>query len=413
MPVSRTVSASRGALYIYASLVLALLFGLGSSSLSARLLTEPELGGFRLVISVVSVAASALTFGMLSSAGSLLAGNVTDRRRDIVWQGSLAHTGIVAVGCSLVAVVVAIRSGTFGSNYLLWILGALLSGSIGSQLLLQETLRAEGQLSGIAVLNGAPPALFMCFLVAAWMVQLHMSAALCVVLYFLSQGIVAISLITSGVRLRFPRILPLIFLWRRNRSLGLNVYWASFLGALTAQAGIFALQHSSSMAEVGLFALAITVSAPLALLPSAIGTAYFRRLAEGARFPPSVLRISWLLVALLATVYFFAVPYAVQILYGTRYLAVIEPARLCGVAALLHGMGDVYNRYYLANRRVRFLLGLATIVCLVAIVASFVATAFFGLFGAGIARLLASGAYVGLVGMHYHFNRYFGSMSKI
>ena len=405
MPVSVKLSARQGVAYIYVSLLLTLFFGLGSSSLSARLMTEAELGSYRLIISVVSVAASALTFGMLSSAGSLLANAKSRRLRNVLWQGALGQAAIVAVGCTAVTSVIVYRSGAGGGSYLLWLVGAALAGSMGWQLLLQETLRAEGRFAGIAILNAAPTALFLVLLVAAWLLDLQISAALCTVLFFLSQGIVALALFASRGRIPTPTLASLVFLARKNRNLGLNVYWATFLGALTAQAGIVALQATRSMSEVGVFALAVTLSAPLAMLPSAVGTAYFSQLAGGNRFPPKVLRVSWLLVAVLAIGYVIVVPFAVHLLYGARYDAVTEPARLCGVAALLHGMGDVYNRYYLANRETRLLLVVVAIVCVVAMAASFLASPSFGLLGTGLARLASSGTYVALVGVRYHLAR--------
>ena len=195
------------------------------------------------------------------------------------------------------------------------------------------------------------------------------------------------------------------YFFKINTSLGLNVYWASFLAALSAQAGIFSLQFVKTPADVAIFSLAVTVSAPLTMLPSAVGTAYFSRLASGNRFPPNVLRYSWLVATFLAVCFGMVVPFAVQFLYGDRYKGVSFSAQICGVAAVLHGMGDVYNRFFLANRETRLLLGVVSVVCLISIIVSLVAGLFFGSVGASFARLIASGVYVGVFGYIYHVRR--------
>ena len=195
-------------------------------------------------------------------------------------------------------------------------------------------------------------------------------------------------------------------LLKRNRNLGLNVYWATFLAALTAQAGVFALQVFRSTPDVAIFALAVTMSAPLTMLPGAMGTAYFSRLPGAIGFPPRVLACAWGLSIAVATVFCLVAPLAVNVLYGDHYDAVTSSAQLCAVGAVLHGMGDVYNRYYLANRQTNLLLRIAFLTCFVSIIACIPAAIFFGPLGVGAARLIASALYVSALAYKYHGVRY-------
>ena len=394
-------SVRRGAVYIYLSLLMALVFGLASSSLTARWMSESELGRYRFIISCVSVIASSMTLGMLASAGTLLAGRGGRTFRTLVARGASTQAWLVAGGCAVgVGVALVVNGNQEFSG--LWVFAALLGGATAWPLLLQEVLRASANFKGLAMLNAAPTALFFLLLGGSNLFSWPLNATRCVILFFLSQGIVAFFLISHyGIAIK-PHRVGFAYLFKRNTNLGLNVYWASFLAAFSAQAGIFSLQFVRTPADVAIFSLAVTVSAPLTMLPSAVGTAYFSRLAGGNRFPPNVLRYSWLAAAFLAVCFGMVVPFAVQFLYGDRYSGVAVSAQICGVAAVLHGMGDVYNRFFLANRETRLLLVVAAVVCFVGLIISLIAGLFFGSVGASIARLIASGVYVAIFGYKYH-----------
>lgn len=398
-----SVGVRSGVFYIYMSLILALAFGLVSSSLTAHLMTESELGQYRFLISSASVVISATSFGMFSSAGTLLAGKGGRRFRMLVARGAGAQALIVAAASS-VCVGVVLYLGADQSAGGTIALATLLGSALAWPLLLQEILRARGQLVGLACLNAAPTGLFILLLLGA---SRHLAApvdaALCAVLFFLAQGLVSWGLVfLYRIDLGAQR-LGFAYLLTRNRNLGLHVYWASLLGALTAQTGIFVLQSVRTPSEVAVFALAMTLTAPLTMLPSSIGTAYFSRLSGAPGFPPKVIGFGWAASFVVAVMFCLVVPFAVDILYGTRFAEVSLPAQLCGVAAVLHGMGDVYNRYFLANRETRLLLRVATIVCITAIGASLPAGFLFGPTGAALARLASSGAYVLIMGYYYHF----------
>lgn len=396
---SSAVGVRRGVLYIYGSLVLALIFGLASSSLTARLMSERELGQYRFIISCVSVVTSALSLGLFSSAGTLLAGRGGRTFRTLVARGASTQAWMIAVACSICVGIVLLQSHGVSS---LWVLATVLGSAMAWPLLLQEILRAEGNFIGLAVLNAAPTAFFLLLLGASRLLLLPLDAPLSAFLFFLSQGLVVWALISRNNIILKPNRLGYAYLFKLNRNLGLNVYWGSFLAALTVQSGIFILQALKSPEDTAVFALAMTVTAPLTLLPSAVGTAYFSLLPGAWGFPEKVMRYAWIVSSIIAVAFCLLVPLAVHILYGPRFASVTIPAQLCGIGAVLHGMGDVYNRYYLANRDTKFLLKTASIVCAVALLVGLPAGQVFGPLGVASAKMMASGTYAFFLVYHYH-----------
>ncbi|WP_237155470.1 lipopolysaccharide biosynthesis protein [Oryzibacter oryziterrae] len=382
--------------------MMALVFGLASSSFTARLMTERDLGQYRFVISCVTVLTSALTLGLFSSAGTLLAGKGGRTFRTLVARGASTQAWMIAVACSVCVGGVLLVS-EWPDALSFWIVAAAFLGSaMAWPLLLQEVLRASGNFLGLAVLNAAPTALFLLLLGGSRLLSLPLNAPLCATLYFLSQGLVVWILISrNGISLKPDRI-GFAYLFKENRGLGLNVYWGSFLAALTAQSGIFVLQGLKSPADVAVFSLAVTVTAPLTLLPSAVGTAYFSRLPGAWGFPDKVIPLAWAVSLAITIGFCLLVPFAIHILYGERFASVTIPAQLLGIGSILNGMGDVYNRYYLANRDTKFLLKIAAIVCATALIVGVPAGAYLGPIGAALARLAASGTYVLILVYSYH-----------
>lgn len=392
--------------------MVALVCGLASSSLSARLMAETDFGQYRFVISCVSVLSSAFTLGLFSSAGTLLAGCGGHTFRQLVVRGASTQAWLVAA-CCVIGTGVALRENSPQSVSILWVLAALLGGTMAWPLLLQEVLRAGANFIGLAVLNAAPTALFLLLLGGAWFFGWPLDTSLCAILFFLSQGLVIWVLVSRhGIAVK-PLRLGYVYLFKRNRNLGLNVYWGSFLAALTAQAGVFVLQAVKTPAEVAIFALAVTLTAPLTMLPSAVGTAYFSRLPGARGFPGRVILYAWAASFVIAVLFCLVAPLAIDLLYGQRYASAALPAQLCGIGAALHGMGDVYNRYYLANRDTGILLKAVSIVCAAAFAVSLPAGMLFGAQGAAGARLIASGIYVFFLVYQYHIAlRRFGTLGN-
>jgi O-antigen/teichoic acid export membrane protein len=398
-----TISPSlRGVAVIYSSLILALVFGLISSSLTARSMSTTDLGQYRYLISCITVTVSATTLGLFSSAGALLAAPGSRTFQNLVTEGANAQGWFVAASTAICVASVFLfqsPSGSLGQ----WAVAAVLSMFMAWPVLMQEILRARGRFMSIALLNAAPSLLFILAILLFKVLDFGLNAALCVCAYFLSQGLI-VFLVRYGDGLKLkPTRVGYAFLFKRNKRLGLNVYFGTFLAALTAQSGILLLQAFRASEDVGVFSLANTLTAPLTLLPSTIGTVFFSRLPNAPGFPRRVLAFTWTTSAAIALVFCVSSPFIIQVIYGSRFESVVLPAQICAVASMLQGVGDVYNRYYLANKDTSFLLYIAIGVCFTAIIVGAAGAVYFGVLGAAAAKMIGSLTYVFVLFLYYHF----------
>ena len=183
-------------------------------------------------------------------------------------------------------------------------------------------------------------------------------------------------------------------LQEENKSYGLQVYYGS-LATVSVQyiAGITLGMFAADNANVGFYSLALTVTGPLALLPSIIGTTFFKRFAHENCISREVL-FSTFFMALLSMVGFVILVYpVVGFLYDERYSDVALYACILSVGFTFHGLGDVFNRFLGAHGQGKSLRNGAFISGAIALVGYTVGVYYFGIWGAIFTKITASTAY--------------------
>lgn len=398
------MNPKKGVFLIYLSLLGALIFGLVSSSLNAKVLSPDELGGYRFIQSVLAVVSISATFGMLSTAGIIFARkNTSLRLHRMMWNGIASQAIIIVLSILISAFIVVFNSAWWANSILFSVLIIILSGSVVLPLLFQETLRAKGDYWGIFFLNITPQASYFLFVVSFYLLQIKIDGLTCLFFFLCGQLISGGYLLHRAHVKPIPSILAFCLLWRRNINSGLNIYWATILGALTAQSGILLLQFFATSAHVAEFSLALVITAPLTMLPSAVGTAYFSKITKSDGFPISVLLFTWSAVFIFMLMFYFASPFVVLFLYGNKYENVTELAIWCAAASLLQGMGDIYNRYFLISGKSVILLKVAIVVFVISISLNFIFAHNFQSFASAWAKFIGSASYVLILMVLYKF----------
>lgn len=400
----KKINHKKGAIIIYCSLLVSLFMGLLSSSLTAKYMLPLDFGGYRFLQSAMTLSATASTLGVFTTFGLICLDKNNESNVILLWRGVSAIILFFFIVAGLLFPVILIYlSSAEGLFELSTLFCMLFVGASILPLLLQEVLRAEGDSIGLFFLNSLPQIIFLCLFFAILQFNFSIDIKSISLIFFLSQAVTGLLLIHRANGFYLPSIDGFKYLWRKNINLGINIYWATLLGVITAQSGIFILQWLIGGVGVAEFSLSLVISLPLSLLPSAIGTAYFSKLEGGGRFPPKVLFTSWVLILIMAIIYYFLSPILIDVLYGTKYPSVTSLSVICALAALLQGMGDIYNRFFLANRKTKFLFQVALGVMLISVFGGAILVHWFAGIGAAWARLIASLGYVSVMLISYHF----------
>ena len=96
---------------------------------------------------------------------------------------------------------------------------------------------------------------------------------------------------------------------------------------------------------MGFYTLALTVTTPLAALPTIVGTAYFKKFAKQSFIPKKVIMATISMTAVTCVLFVVLIHPIVEFLYSERYAVVGTYASILSVGYCIHGLGDMFNRY--------------------------------------------------------------------
>jgi O-antigen/teichoic acid export membrane protein len=190
-------------------------------------------------------------------------------------------------------------------------------------------------------------------------------------------------------------------IFEENRSYGFQVFLGAVTGLASAQLGGLAIGYFIDNTNVGFFALAITASQPLAMIPNSIGTTFFRDFTGMDRIPRKIL-ITTLLVSLISVAAFLLIiKQLVIFLYTEEYLAVVPIAYYVSIGSILHGLGDFFNRFLGAHGRGKEMRNTNIVIGVCNVLGYIFLTWWIGVQGAAITKLLAGAIYILVIVWYY------------
>jgi len=189
----------------------------------------------------------------------------------------------------------------------------------------------------------------------------------------------------------------IVSIWTENRRTGLPIYFGGLVGVASVQVIGLLIPSLLSMADYAQYALAYSISAPLSMVASTLGTVIFRDSASRDRLPRKVLLYSFAGCAFLAIAYVLSIRFFILLLFGQRYLAAAPMAQVMGVGALMVGLGDMINRFLGANGKGRLLMIGAIVTGVTSVVSAYLLLPPFGAMGAAASRGASNLAYLAIM----------------
>ncbi len=379
---------------LYFSLIASLVLGIASSVITTRLLGPQAFGDFKFIQTIWSTGMLFVTFGLSTTGGNLLAAQeLPGSERSLM--GSLL---VLACGVSLFfCLLMALSSFPIGHVYGQGLgdkirLFSALVFVFPLQIFLQEALRGTNDITTLALLNALPQLIFIfsAIGVSHW-VGFSLNAAL-----LLSVFGLAVTIIVAIIRARpsFGYIMKGIKeVLRNNRGIGFNIYIAVLITTITAQLSQFSLAYFFDTRMVGMFALALTITMPLTMIPNAISTTFFKHFASLDRIPRKVILATYAISGVTLLVFIGVIREIILLLYSEKFIEMVPLAYVCAVGAVLHGIADVYNRYLLAHGKTRVLRTNAIILGAISVAGYVFIVAWLGAIGAAITKLMVDLAY--------------------
>lgn len=387
--------SSKQIVVLYASSVIGLLFGVLCSVLNTRSLSPELFGDVRYVQNIISFVSSLLLFGYFVSGSRLLALSKDESYSRRIRGAMVAILLATIVVLSLVMLVLYVISLFNGKENLtpLYLSSVFLGSNVILLNYVNTTAQGDNHIGRLAIARFLPSGVY---LVIAFLVYRYFGCSPTLMIsLFNGTAVLVLGWIIVSAKPSFHNLREsLKFLYEENKSYGFNVYLGSLAGVSTSYiAGITLGSFCADNANVGFYTLALSLATPLTMLPSIIGTTYFRRFAEENRINNKIFKYSVALTALSLIVFVAAIRFIVGILYDENYSVVAEYASWLAIGTSLHGFGDMINRFLGAHGQGRQIRNAAIICGLVIIFGSFLFVYFWNVNGAILTKNIGSLSY--------------------
>lgn len=362
---------------LYASTLLGVLLGMLSSVVNTRFMAPADYGDVRYVQNIINFIAAFLLFGYFLSGARLMA--LSDDR-SYVRRVKAVMVVILAGACLLLSLAMPVCYYLHADKP---VVAALFLVSMPVcfyplfQNYIDQTTEGDNQMGRLSLARFLP---FLVYVPLAYVVYSHWGASprLMILLQWGVYSLVFVCIIASTKPL-FSHLRPI---WSRlqqeNRQYGIQLYMGSLvMVASNYLAGISLGHFNADNSEVGFYTLALTVTAPLAALPTIVGTTYFKRFATQPSIPKMVIVFTVVMTTGTCVVFLLLIRPVVVFLYTESYAVVALYASFLSVGYSIHGLGDMFNRYLcshgqgVAVRNASFANGLFKIVGFTLLVALF------------------------------------------
>lgn len=391
---------------LYCATILGVLLGVVSSVINTRNLCPRDYGDLRYIQNLIGFVSSILLLGYFTSGSRLLAlSKDEDYSRKI--RGAIVIVLLFTITIlSFIMLILYFYSLWQGNDNLapLYFVSIFTGGNVILLNYINTTSQGDNHIGRIALARVLPMFFYVIFSFFIYRVC-DVTSSLMLILY---NGIAVVILggIVYSTRPNFKDLWSsLKTLNLENRKYGLQVYIGSLAGVSTTYiAGITLGYFCSNNTNVGFYTLALTIAMPLSMLPTTIGTTYFKKFACETRISNRIILGAISITLLSYSVFVVFIDFIVRSLYMDSYHAVSTYASFLAVGTSLHGLGDMFNRFLGAHGQGKQIRNGAIVCGIITIVGSIFFVYYWQIMGAIITKILGSMSY--MLMMMYYYNKY-------
>lgn len=386
---------------LYISLVLQLAFGITISILNTRILGPEHFGNLKYLQSVFSITLSCLTFGIFITSGNLMALEDEKNTRKFIGE-MLPIVGFVGATFIIVIIVFLLLS-RFIYNYDLLPYAKLSLPfliALPLQIFFEAIFRGGNNIYRLAIMNCCPQMLYIILILVLWKSGCY---TLDIALVTFLGSVLAVGLIVlwtiKPVFVGMGEYTRAVI--GENKRIGFPFYLGVIITYVSSNLGVITLGFYQTPIEVGVFALATTVTMPISMIPNVIATTYYKDFVKLPGLPIKVSLFTIWLTALSLLGFVVVINPLFICLYGKEYGGALKFVYYMAIGFALHGLGDYVSRYLLATNKSRQLLIVSSFAGLVNISGYIGLVNLLGLSGAVMTKIAASSVY--LCGVYWFY----------
>ncbi len=391
---------------LYSSMIAGVILGIIVSVLNTRILGPEAFGDFKYIHSLYSFLAILIAFGYLVTTSKLLAEKKNNGIRKELIGSSLVICSILG----LIFIVVMLLFSIIQRNYFakdlssLIIMLAPLFFFIPFVSGLENIFQGENRIYELAIYRMAPQLLYILVISVLFKFgHINLKTVLVTQLSLFGVIIIISVLYLKPSLKNLKNTLGLIS--KDNKLYGFNVYIGSVIGVATTHFGPIVISFfSPNNTDVGFFSLAVTITMPLALIPTVVGTSMFKEFANRSEVSVKATKMTILISLISLILFVLLIRPLVLHLYSSDYSQVVNLAYIVSIGQIFHGFGNYFNRFLGSKGKGKYLRNGAIMVGITNLTGYIILVPVFGAYGASWTKL--SSGIVFILSMIYYYKKF-------
>jgi O-antigen/teichoic acid export membrane protein len=391
---------------LYSSMIAGVMLGIVVSVLNTRILGPEAFGDFKYIHSIYSFFAIIIAFGYMVTTSKLLAEKKNNSIRKELIGSSLVICSILGFIFIAVMLLFSVIQKNFFATDLssLIIMLAPLFFFIPFVSGLENIYQGENRIYELAIFRLAPQVLYILAVAILFKYgQINLETALITQFALFGLTIIISVFYLKPSLSNLKNTVRLIS--KDNKLYGFNVYIGSVIGVATTQLGPIAISYfSENNTDVGFFSLAVTITMPLALIPTVVGTSMFKEFANRNEVSAKATQITILVSVLSLILFLIFIKPLVGFLFSKDFTGSVKLAYIVSIGQIFHGFGNYYNRFLGSKGHGKYLRNGAIIVGIINLTGYIFLVPIYGAYGASWTKLLSGLTFV--CSMLYYYKKY-------
>ncbi len=391
-------------LLLYLTTILGMVLGVGISVINTRLLGPASYGDFKFLIQLFNFVVMFLTFGVFFSGSRLLAKDENKDKEPGIKGAMLAYGAAISLFMIISFFSFSFFQDQIYNNNLGKVIRLFspLLFIFPMKLCIEGIMIGSNQIYKLSFYRLLPKVFYLFFsLTINWLFDFTLHFALLIQLL----GLILTSIVM--VILLKPKFEHIKEHWRfiktENRSYGFPVYISHLANTATMRIAALSIAFFIDNTNVGFFALAITVSQPISMIPRVVGTTFFKDFANMAYIPLKATIATVGLGAMALSLFLLLIKSLFLLIYTKDFEPALHIVYFFAIGSLIHGFADYINRFLGAHGRGKDMRNSAFLVAICNIIGYTVLVKYMSLDGAIITRVTASSIY--LITMIYFYKK--------
>jgi O-antigen/teichoic acid export membrane protein len=375
---------------LYFAIVLNTLLGYIAVKLNTNLLSVTEFGYYSFFIATLTLSQTFFNLGLFESTSRLLAIEKESSKIRRLYGTLILLTSVLSIIFILFLRIWALISDIIFEIKIGWLLSLLspLVFVILFQNMLLLTLRGSGEIRKLSWFTFVPRFVYVLTLILLSLTHLFTLKATS--LSFLLSILLVDLIFCIWVKPIFKDVREnIIILFSEVKAYGRHLFVANIGSVLIFTIDKFILAYYLDADHIAFYALAFTISAPLAYFSMALSQSKYKEFAHQKRIDPPLLKLNMIAILTFTSLLIIFREFIVLELFSAKFGPSIPVLVILALAFCFVGLASPYTMFFKAQKRGREVRNITLVVSSILLVLSLILVPIAGLIGAAIAVLIA------------------------